>query len=332
MGTSHEAASCSMSNVTVANCTSDGSSMTSSFSMSKTPVAKRTVPPQAIGAAVRKVPKVRDIEAANKREVCPALIVKPPDQVLSYFQPPVRHVIGFDVETHDWEDDSNKKGEYGVFGFYTLTTPKELLHKRMAQIGWAIGEIDIDLKFKSIKQRKIQPDGFRISEKAAKYHGITNACAANEGVPLASALTEFLTDVFECVNTRQGRVISHHMHHDAMIIMHELERTKMSDMVTSWKSIARAGICTMDPCIGKWVYAITIPTTCGLEDSRGPTARQQTNQKDSSKPTLSLDKMVEWLLPGQVDWKQRAHRADADAEMHCQVYYELAKLVSRARD
>ena len=69
-----------------------------------------------------------------------------------------------------------------MFGFYTLTTPKELLLKRMAQIGWAIGEIDIDLKFTSIKQRKIQPDGFRISEKAAKYHGITNACAANEGV------------------------------------------------------------------------------------------------------------------------------------------------------
>ena len=310
------------------------------FSMEKVPMAKRAPQQETNGGATRKIRKVGDLVAANKREVCPALIIKPPDRVLSYLhQLPVVQVIGLDVETHDWVCETNKKGEYGSLGFYTLTTPEELLYKRMVQIGWAIGKIECvagefhsTLEFTSVKERKIQPDGFQISEKATNYHGITNECAAREGVPLASALKEFITDVIS-VCSNQGRAISHHMHHDAMIIMHELERAGMNDMVATWKSIARSGVCTMDPCIGKWVYAITKRIGCATDCTSATAAQGATlHQQDSWKPTLPLQQMVEWLVPGQDDWEQRAHAAGADAEMHCLVYYELMKLANRASE
>ena len=104
-------------------------------------MAKRAPQQEANGGAARKIPKVGDIEATNKREVCPALIIKPPDRALSYLhQLPVVQVIGLDVETHDWMGETNTKGEYGPLGFYTLPTPEDLLYKRMVQIGWAIGK------------------------------------------------------------------------------------------------------------------------------------------------------------------------------------------------
>ena len=306
--------------------------------MGKVPVAKRAPQQEANGVTVRKIPKISDLEAANKREVCPASIITPPDHVLSRLQPPARQVIGFKVETHDWEDENNKKGEYGLLGFYTMTTPEELLDKRLVKIGWAIGEIesatgtlDSTLKITTVKERIVQPDGFQISEKASKYHGIKNDCATSMGIPLAAALKEFLTDVIN-VCSNHGRAISHHMHHDAMIIMHELERATEGDMVASWKNIVRAGVCTMDPCIGKWVYAITRPIGCD-KDSFHATARKYTKVqvRDSSKPTLQLKHIVEWLVQGHDDWKQRARTADADAAKCCLVYYALVQLASRAK-
>ena len=63
------------------------------------------------------------------------MVTKPPDAAISRVDPPATLVIGFDVETHDWKEESTKKGRYGEHGFYTITTADELLFKRMVQIG-----------------------------------------------------------------------------------------------------------------------------------------------------------------------------------------------------
>ena len=268
-----------------------------------------------------------------RRELCPAMVTKPPDAAISRVDPPATLVIGFDVETQDWKEESTKKGRYGEHGFYTITTADELLFKRMVQIGWAIGTISEDkLTLTHKKERKIQPDGFLISERAANHHHITTECAKNEGVPLKSALQEFLFDAMN-VHIRGGRAVSHHIEHDATIVAHELERAQMQDMAKTWTTIARAGVCTMDPYIGKWVYTCTKPIGqpgTGCDQAGCPRTRDQ--PKVSSKMTLPLKDMVDWLVPGNSEVKARAHSADADAVMHCLVYYELTRLVAMARD
>ena len=43
--------------------------------------------------------------------------------------------IGFDVETHDWPDNEERKGRIGQFGWYTLKDEETLRKGHIVQIG-----------------------------------------------------------------------------------------------------------------------------------------------------------------------------------------------------
>jgi len=271
------------------------------------------------------VPKVSQLGVV--RVVCQASLVEPPTPVLGRLHLPTELLIGIDIETHDWIEEPNKKGRYGLFGCYTLTTPEELEFKRIVQIGWVIGALSEQVDFQVAKERNVRPDGFRISKKATKIHGLSHERAIREGVPLVDVLEELMGDVAAAYK-RGGRVISHHLHHDAMIIMREFERAGMQDMADAWVQIAKQGVCTMDPGIGQWVFQCTAPLGSAQACDNGGKAQPRENDKR----TLKLKEMVDWLVPGNRELKQRAHTAGADAKLHCLVYRELVRLESNARN
>ena len=116
-------------------------------------------------------------------------------------------IIAIDVETHDWETRYNLPGGPGQFGFYTIKHPDDFL-ARVVQIGWAIGGVSENEP--QVKEYIIQPDGFEISDKAAKYHGICQTDANNTGKPLHEVLSEFVVDVRSAV-AKGGRIVAHNL-------------------------------------------------------------------------------------------------------------------------
>ena len=161
-------------------------------------------------------------------------------------------LIGVDIETHDWTPlpSSTVKGSIGQFGHYNLCTPCDIDEPRIVQIGWAVrGWGD---RKTVVTERLVRPVGFRVSEKATAFHGITHARAAERGVPLAHALADLMRAVLD-VSSQGGRLVCHQLEFDAGIIAKEISRCKMEEASKLWAEIARAGICTMGPDIGIWI-------------------------------------------------------------------------------
>ena len=218
-------------------------------------------------------------------------------------------LIGVDIETHDWTPRRtiDKKGSIGQFGFYNTCLPCNIDECRIVQIGWAIRDPgDRELV---VTERIVRPDGFRVSDKATAFHGITHALAAEEGVPLADALAELMRLLLE-LSSRGGRLVCHHLEFDAGIIAKELSRCKMADASKLWVKFARAGICTMGPHICSWV-------------------RQSFNDevyKPETWNTLSLTALVRRLLPQRTAILAKHHTAGADASMVLEVVFALHEL------
>jgi DNA polymerase III epsilon subunit-like protein len=217
--------------------------------------------------------------------------------------------VGVDIETHDWEVTRGQKGCVGQYGFFTRCNSNTLA-ARIVQIGWAFEDSGADTTCR--QERLIRPDGFEISEKAAKYHGITHDCALRHGKPLASVLKEFMEDMVQICD-RGGRVIIHHLEYDAGIIANELERAGMSEMKEKWSEMARRGLCTMDPSIGKYVR-------CNLGLEFAPDMHPGGN-------TMSLDAMVSGLIPSATPLLNKRHTAGIDAQLHVMLYRSLRELV-----
>ena len=99
---------------------------------------------------------------------------------------------------------------------------------------------------------------------------------------------------------------------DAGIIAREMERAGMSDALTLFEPIAKNGLCTMDPQIGRWV-------------------RESWGEDDDNKMmnALSLKEMIEKLLPECVGLLANHHAAGVDALLHRRLAYALCGL-SRA--
>ena len=110
-------------------------------------------------------------------------------------------VLALDVETNDWVEGSPLKGSTGEHGFYNLCRPCDL-EARIVQLGWAIR----DESGIAIKEKIVKPDGWLISAKAARYHGISQEIAEEQGVVLEQVLSEFLHDVHD-VCQRGGRLV-----------------------------------------------------------------------------------------------------------------------------
>lgn len=215
-------------------------------------------------------------------------------------------VAGVDIETHDWVERRGNKGEYGQFGFYNLCHPEDF-NARIVQIGWAVGTAAGPVR---VSEHIVRPVGFCVSSKAAAYHGISQAKAESEGEALCDVLSNFMKDMVE-VQRLGGRIVVHHLEFDCGIIAKELHRAEQC-FEKEWQSMARGGVCTMDPDIGRWVQ------TCFGRDA-GPC---------TAKNTMRLQDMAGWLVPSSQPLRSKAHTAGADAHLHLLLYFELQKLVN----
>ena len=113
-------------------------------------------------------------------------------------------VVGVDVETAGWEEgDTRSSMHKGRFGFLTRCR-EDVFEQRIVQIAWAIGNSDAHTAPTKYKELTIKPQGFTITDKAIKFHGITNECA-QEGVSLRDALVEFMDDMHTRSATRLSR-------------------------------------------------------------------------------------------------------------------------------
>ena len=220
-------------------------------------------------------------------------------------------VIGIDVESHDWEDKGGVrvKGRIGRCGFYTLREERDLTFARLVQLGWVVGGSGPEGGLEISKGFLIKPEGFNISTKATAFHGISHQRAQEEGKPLREVMQDFFRDVIRAVE-RGGRVVAHHLEFDAGIISEELRRSGLAEFQHRWEAIAHKGLCTMDPCIGRWMRL------CRGEDAGPATA----------KNTLCLRDLVEQLVPDHERLLAKHHDAQTDAEMHRLVYVNLLRI------
>ena len=164
--------------------------------------------------------------------------------------------MGVDVETAGWEEGDTKASMHkGRFGFLTRCR-EEVFNQRIVQIGWAIGDLDAQSAATGFKERTIKPEGFAITEKATKFHGITHE-TAQQGVSLREAMVEFMGDIQQAAQ-QGGRVVIHHLEFDAGLIANELVNAGLEDLMEAWVEIAKKGFCTMDPDVGKWLQGKSI--------------------------------------------------------------------------
>ena len=167
----------------------------------------------------------------------------------------------------------------------------------------------------------VQPTGFEIAPKAAKFHGVTPERARNEGLPLAIVLDRFMRVVTRA-HERGGRLVAHHLEFDAGIIDRELANSGLEQWRPRWRDIAQQGFCTMDPDVGKWVQMC-----------RG----RVFDVCEGSVAVMGLETIINLLAQAMPATKQveefrlhRVHTAGADARMHCLIYIVLRDLALKA--
>ena len=158
-----------------------------------------------------------------------------------------------------------------------------------------------------VKERLVRPDGYRISDKATRFHKIAHQTAEQAGLILKDVLQEFLRDVDQ-VQQEGGRICCHHLEFDGNIIVRELERSELD--TTVFGNMLRRGCCTMSPEIGRWLKE------CVGEDA-GP---------NTTKNTMKLSVMVKRLVPDCAPLLQNHHTAGADAELHVRLFLEICRL------
>ena len=163
---------------------------------------------QATAAATKKAPQKIPSAAAVLAATTEPRLLPPPAILAKRLGAPAR-VIAIDVETHNWSDSEKSVRRIGPFGWYTLKEECAMSYARIVEIAWAIGPADASAAAK-VKSLLVQPNGFEISAKAAKFHKITNETAIGDGEPLATALVAFMADVLE-EHSRGGRVVAHHL-------------------------------------------------------------------------------------------------------------------------
>ena len=211
--------------------------------------------------------------------------------------------VGIDIETHDLvPNTATSWWRPGQFGYVTRLDPGVLTGLRIVQVGWAYG--DFREGNPVVKERLVRPEGFTVTSAAEQKHGISNARAEAEGVPLPDALREMVGDVAALVRSG-ARVCSHNTEFDAGIIAAELDRLGLRELCELWGQSVSYGVCTMDPEIGHWV-------------------RQQAGIGDKERKTpMRLRDMVSLLLPDCKELLKAHHSAGGDARMHWLLCREL---------
>ena len=105
---------------------------------------------------------------------------------------------------------------------------------RMVQLAWSM--YDPEGRLLESRSHIIRPEGFLIPAAAAAVHGITTERALREGIPLATALEEFVA----CLN-RSKLIVAHNIAFDAKIIGAELFRLNSPAQLHT-----KAQMCTME--------------------------------------------------------------------------------------
>jgi len=215
------------------------------------------------------------------------------------------HVIGIDLETHGWHENSSSKGHIGRFGHYTMKDDESLKLARIIQIAWVIGECRRDSEVTS-KCFLVKPKGFQVEQKATKFHGISHEIAETQGRNLKDVLSEFMTDVTQAYKDN-GIIVAHQIEFDAGIIYQELGRCGFVNFQNEWTTIARHGFCTMSPMIGRWLLQ-------NNNEEVGPTTVQH---------TLRLNQMAKMIIPDREVIKQ--HDAECDATLCRWIFVAIAE-------
>ncbi len=142
--------------------------------------------------------------------------VPPPTQLLNRLGNP-DFVVGVDVETHDWRDDSSNRGRFGRFNWYTLKDEEDIAYGRIIQLGWVIGSTEsvtpVDVKTVLVKPGR----DIHVSSKATAFHKISQERLDQQGRPLEEALRMFMHEVTAAYE-RGARVVAHHLEFDAGVI------------------------------------------------------------------------------------------------------------------
>ena len=73
------------------------------------------------------------------------------------------------------------------------------------QVGYAIGAVDEEI---TTKKFYVTPEGFGVSAKATKLHGISQETLMAAGRPLAEVMREFMSDVVEACR-KGARAVAH---------------------------------------------------------------------------------------------------------------------------
>ena len=116
---------------------------------------------------------------------------------------------------------------------YNAPTSNSANWPRLVQLSWIVTDVDGNI----IKQSDniIYPDGFIIPTESSNIHGITTAIAKEKGIPLATAINEFLADM-NTVNI----LVGHNISFDLRIMGAELIRMGKRDIMQQ-----KPSICTM---------------------------------------------------------------------------------------
>ena len=233
--------------------------------------------------------------------------VPPPTPLLKRLGEPDL-VVGVDVETHDWRDNSSNKGRFGRFNWYTLKDEEDIAYGRIIQLGWVIGGTEsvtpVDVKTVLVKPGH----DMCVSSKATVYHKISQDRLDQQGRPLEEALRMFMHEVTAAYE-RGARVVAHHFEFDAGVIWKELGRCGLTDLQIKWTEIARGGYCTMNPDVGRWTLE------CAGKEF-GP---------QNTMHTLGLKRMVILVAPQYLPMIENHHDAGADAQMARLIYVALLR-------
>ena len=267
-------------------------------------------------ARVAKIPRASELPDASA--TTSMALLQPSDDVARKLG---NHglAIGVDIETADWTVRKHPL-QKGQFGFYTMCG-EEVFDQRIVQIGWSIQDVANKYATEEDGELIVQPDGFEIAPKAAKFHGVTDERARKEGLPLATVMERFM-QVMTRAHERGGRLVVHHLEFDAGIIDRELANSGLEQWRPRWHYIAWQGFCTMDPDVGKWVQMCRGRVFDVCEDSVA---------------VMGLDTIISLLAPTMPATKDveefrlhRVHTAGADARMHSLIYIVLRDLALKA--
>ena len=265
---------------------------------------------------VAKIPKASELPDATAHTTMD--LVKPPEAV-AHKLGERSLAIGVDIETADWIDQKYPLHK-GQFGFFTMRGP-DVFNQRIVQIGWSVQDLANCSNTADHDELIVQPDGFEISHKAAKFHGVTTERAHREGLPLATVLERFM-EVVTRAHEQGGRLVVHHLEFDAGIIDRELANSGLERWRPTWGTIARQGFCTMDPDVGMWIQMCRGRVLDVNEDSVSVMGLQAII--NLLAPVLPATKEVEEFRALNI------HTAGADAKMHCLIYLVLREMADKA--